>query len=250
MVCDENASKWNAPRWNRAKVGHVKLGHIKLARAKLNAPNWHDIVWGGWGWGGWGWGGWGGGGGGGGCGGGGGLALRNMLRWPWVTLAETPALSRPAAWGGGGGIRHVARLSEGGHLTREAACCELHRLVHCSTTVLNHGLCRKLPLLSLGRGWGGGGGGGEGGGGGRGGGILPPIAVIPSLVLLLYSCRIISRKGWGWEVGGGGGGGGGGLGVGEGVGGGGGAGVGVERWAVRGREGGVHKGAPSNTQQH
>ena len=27
-------------------------------------------------------------------------------------------------------------------------------------------------------------------------------------------------------------------------------GVGVERWAVRGREGGVHKGAPSNTQQH
>ena len=110
----------------------------------------------------------------GGMGGGGGLTLRNMLWWPWVTLAETPALSRPAAsrchMGGvggggrrgggggikGGGIRHVARLSEGGHLTREAACCELHRLVHCSTTVLNHGLCRKIPLLSLG--WVGGGG--------------------------------------------------------------------------------------------
>ena len=29
-----------------------------------------------------------------------------------------------------------------------------------------------------------------------------------------------------------------------------GRGGGVERWAVRGREGGVHKGAPSNTQQH
>ena len=27
--------------------------------------------------------------------------------------------------GGGGGIRPVARLSERGHLTREAACCEL-----------------------------------------------------------------------------------------------------------------------------
>ena len=77
-----------------------------------------------------------------------------------------------------------------------------------------------------------------------------------TLVLLLYSCRIISGKGWGWGVGGGvgGGGGGGGLGGGcggwgWGVGGGGGGlrGVGVERWAVRGREGGVHKGAPSNT---
>ena len=27
--------------------------------------------------------------------------------------------------GGGGGIRPVARLSERGHLTRDAACCEL-----------------------------------------------------------------------------------------------------------------------------
>ena len=62
--------------------------------------------------------------------------------------------------GGGEGIRPVARLSEGGHLAREAACCELHRLVHCSATVLNHGLCRKIPLLSLGGGGGGGGGGG------------------------------------------------------------------------------------------
>ena len=40
------------------------------------------------------------------------------------------ALSRPAdvTWGGGGGggdIRPVARLSERGHLTRDAACCEL-----------------------------------------------------------------------------------------------------------------------------
>ena len=72
--------------------------------------------------------------------------------------------------GGGGGIRPVARLSEEGHLTREAACCELQRLEHCSTTVLNHGLCRKIPLLSLGRGGGGRGGGGGGEGGGDGGG--------------------------------------------------------------------------------
>ena len=80
-------------------------------------------------------------------------------------------------WGGGGGIRPVARLSEGGHLTREAACCELQRLVHCSTTVLNHGLCKKIPLLSLGGGGGRGGGGHsalnsrmpDGGGGKRGG---------------------------------------------------------------------------------
>ena len=109
----------------------------------------------------------GGGGRGGGRGGGGGQGgLRNTLRWPWVTLAETRS-AQPAdvTWGGGVGIRPVARLSEGGHLTREAACCELQRLVHCSTTVLNHGLCRKIPLLSLGRG----GRGGRGEGGGRGG---------------------------------------------------------------------------------
>ena len=45
-----------------------------------------------------------------------------------------------------------------------------------------------------------------------------------TLVLLLYSCRIIRRKGWGW--GGGGGGGWGGVGLG------GGGGGGDERWAV------------------
>ena len=44
--------------------------------------------------------------------------------------------------------------------------------------------------------------------------------------------------------------GGGGFFFGGGGGGRGGRGRGVERWAVRGREGGVHKGAPSNTQQH
>ena len=54
-----------------------------------------------------------------------------MLRWPWVTLAETRSAWQASRChmgrGGGrrGGIRPVARLSERGHLTREAACCEL-----------------------------------------------------------------------------------------------------------------------------
>ena len=84
------------------------------------------------------------------------------------TSRDTQRSASRCYLGRGGGIRPVARLSEGGHLTREAACCELQRLVHCSTTVLNHGLCRKIPLLSLGRGGRGGGGEGGGGGGGRG----------------------------------------------------------------------------------
>ena len=103
--------------------------------------------------------------------------------------------------GGGGGIRPVARLSEGGHLTREAACCELQRLVHCSTTVLNHGLCRKIPLLSLGRGGGGGGGGGgvgRGGEGGRGGGDSALNSRMPDGGGGVAGCEGQGGEWWGW----------------------------------------------------
>ena len=46
------------------------------------------------------------------------------------TSRDTQRLAgRRCHMGRGGGIRPVARLSERGHLTRDAACCELWRLV-------------------------------------------------------------------------------------------------------------------------
>ena len=51
-------------------------------------------------------------------------------------------------WGGGGGGGYQAHSQafRRGHLTREAACCELERVVHCSTIVLSH---YSLGLMRL-----------------------------------------------------------------------------------------------------
>ena len=57
--------------------------------------------------------------------------------------------------------------------------------------VINHGESRSAPSVLL-------------GGGRRGGRTREAGDWSDTLVLLLYSCRIISRKGWGWGVGGGG----------------------------------------------
>ena len=48
--------------------------------------------------------------------------------------------------GGGGGYQAHSQAFRRGHLTREAACCELERVVHCSTIVLSH---YSLGLMRL-----------------------------------------------------------------------------------------------------